>query len=187
MQVYSATRSRAATPWMWEQSVTTGDLREYIMEKRMKPTQLEKEKERKEEREQCATTGGKGHIARDCPKGKGQGDSKGKGKGGFQGNCYNCGEFGHAAWECTKQKGTPKGTKGGKGKGKIGIWQVDGEEQDWQWEEPEEEHEQRGVNEVSHKREFMSSRFPGHCQERAPLPPAPRAVPRRNRTPTTLC
>ena len=61
--------------------------------------------------------------------------SKGKGKGksgGFQGTCYNCGEFGHSIRNCTKELKNQKGGKdqgkgekgskgGGKGKGYLGT------------------------------------------------------------------
>ena len=39
----------------------------------------------------------------------GKGDGKSKGKGGFQGNCFVCGEFGHSQWKCCKGKGNGKG------------------------------------------------------------------------------
>ena len=76
----------------------------------------------------------KGHYARECPKGKGKGK-------GFKGTCYACGETGHTAKECTWQ------AKGGKSKGKgwwnngwkgKGLWAVDEEQDDEEWEQYEE-------------------------------------------------
>ena len=48
---------------------------------------------------------------------KGKGNGKG---GGFQGTCYNCGEFGHSIRNCTKE--VHNQNKGGKdqGKGSVG-------------------------------------------------------------------
>ncbi len=72
-------------------------------------------------------------VSRECPY---QPKGKGKGTGGFQGECYRCGEKGHPARKCPKckEEGKPKG-KGDsfkwKGEGSWigkGIWQVDGEE-----------------------------------------------------------
>ncbi len=71
-------------------------------------------------------------------KGKGKGE-KGKGKGGLQGARYNCGEFGRPAKECPKQGSKGKGKRKGKAKGKGGVWQVDGDEEDWPLEQPESE------------------------------------------------
>ena len=53
----------------------------------------------------------------------GKGDGKSKGKGGFQGNCFVCGEFGHSQWDCRKGKGKGKGfgKEGYKGFGKDGY------------------------------------------------------------------
>ena len=53
----------------------------------------------------------------------GKGDGKSKGKGGFQGNCFVCGEFGHSQWDCLKGRGKGKGfgKEGYKGFGKDGY------------------------------------------------------------------
>ncbi len=53
--------------------------------------------------------------------------------------CYNCGERGHPAKERTKTGS--KGTGKEKSKWKGGAWQVDGDEKDWNLEQPEGEEE----------------------------------------------
>ncbi len=51
--------------------------------------------------------------------------------------CYNCGEHGHPAKECTKNESRGKGKDQGKEKRKEGVWEVGGEEEDWNLGQPE--------------------------------------------------
>jgi cellular nucleic acid-binding protein len=48
----------------------------------------------------------------------GKGEGKAKGKGGFQGQCWVCGEFGHSSRFCPKGKGKASDKGMGKGYGK---------------------------------------------------------------------
>ena len=86
---------------------------------------------------QCYACGEQGHLAYECPKGKGK--SKGKGKTLI---CWNCGNEGHPHWMCPEGKGKGKGKQWGKGQTK-GTYAV---EADWrQWvDEQEEGYEESG-------------------------------------------
>ncbi len=63
--------------------------------------------------------------------------------------CYNCGEAGHPAKDCTKPtKGKVKGRSNGKG-----VRQVDGEDEDGAWNQPDEE-DQNGIDTVDTEEEW---------------------------------
>ena len=71
--------------------------------------------------------------------------------------------MGHPARDCTKQaKGKGKGTGKGWWSSGKGVWQVDGEEGDWSWNQPEEE-DQKEIGSIGAAEEWI--KVPSRSQQ----------------------